>query len=94
MGCFRPPGPCPACHEHVPARKSACPHCGASAEDGWLEDGGTAGLDLPDDEFDYDAFVRRELSQEPSPFRFDRQTLWWMTAVVLLVAMTAGYWWF
>ena len=94
MGAFRPPGPCPACHDHVPARRVSCPHCGATADDGWREDNGTDGLDLPDEDFDYDSFVRREFPREPAPVQFDRRTLWWITAVVLLAAMTAGYWWF
>lgn len=94
MGSFRPPGHCPACHEFVPARRLSCPHCGATKDDGWREQDGTEGLDLPDEEFDYDSFVRREFHEGPPAPRFDRKTLWWVTAVVLLAAMTAGYWWF
>ena len=94
MARFKPPGNRPACHEPVPARRNSCPHCGASEADGWSDDAQADGLDLPDDSFDYDQFIQREFGGTPPPkVGFDRKTLWWATAVVLLAALTAAYWW-
>lgn len=42
------------------------------------------GLDLPDEEFDYDAFTKREFGRSAMPHGM--RTLWWVVAVVLLVA--------
>lgn len=96
MPAFRPPGPCPVCQTRVPAGSKACPQCGATAEDGWSEELGLEGADLPDTEFNYDEFVKREFGNTPDDaprLQFDRKTLWWATAVVLLAALTFGYWW-
>jgi hypothetical protein len=91
MAAFRPPGDCPVCGADVPARSKACAGCGATADAGWNEDAATAGLDLPDqdDEFDYDEFLERELGQPrrkpPSPRRW-----LWIGLTVLLAAMIAA----
>jgi hypothetical protein len=56
-----PPDPCPNCDAEVPRNARACPGCGADWTTGWNEDGDDAGgLDLPEDDFDYDEFVQRE----------------------------------
>jgi hypothetical protein len=79
---------CPVCGEDVPPRARACPECGADHNSGWrlAADGG--GLDLPDEEFDYDEFVAREFGEgvRPSGIR----PIWWVTAIVVLLAMLAG----
>jgi predicted Abi (CAAX) family protease len=70
--------PCPGCMKKVkkPKRRS------------WEEDGPQDGLDLPDDDFDYDDFVAREFGKIPH-----RQTglkwYWWLLAVALLAGMIA-----
>jgi len=56
---------CPNCGASVRAGARACPECGSDEKTGWSPNADTAGLDLPagygnDEEFDYDAFVRRE----------------------------------
>lgn len=93
MARFQPPGNCPACHEHVPARKTSCPHCGASADDGWSDEAHTDGLDLPDDSFNYDEYLKREFDPDVPRIGLDRKTLWWATAILLLAALTSMYWW-
>ena len=56
-----PPETCPACGADVPPTALACPECGADHETVWNEDEAVYdGVDLPDGEFDYDDFVRRE----------------------------------
>lgn len=90
MASFRPPGDCPVCAEFVPARRKACPHCGATARDGWSDDTSADGLDLPDDAFDYDEFVAREFGGD-STRRRPHPMLWTITAIVLLLALVGGW---
>lgn len=83
----RTPGVCPVCGEDVPPRSLACPECGADHNSGWREDY-LDGVDLPDDEFNYDEFVREEFGGKTKSVV---SPLWWITAVVLLIALVAGY---
>ena len=53
-----PPETCPNCGADVPRNAKACPECGSDEKTGWSEDAGRDGLDLPDDEFDYEEFVK------------------------------------
>lgn len=80
----RPPTPeyCPVCGEPVPPRALACPECGADHNSGWREDAAD-GLDLPDEEFDYDQFVKDEFGSGAPRVR----PIWAITAAVLLVAI-------
>ena len=97
MPRFRPPGPCPVCHEHVPHGRRACSQCGSSADDGWGGDTSADGLDLPDDEFDYDDFVAREFGgprpRGRKPPRHRWRMLWGLVALAL-AAILAGAGWF
>ena len=76
------PESCPVCGEDVPAGALACPECGADHRSGWREDASAA--DLPDDDFDYEEFVQKEFGRSPKPAGV--KPIWWVTAVVLLVA--------
>lgn len=61
-----PPEVCPVCGTEVPERARACPGCGADDRTGWNEEATAAdGLDLPDPEFDYDAYLKREFGAGP-----------------------------
>jgi predicted nucleic acid-binding Zn ribbon protein len=80
---MKPPEYCPVCGSAVPARARACPECGADERTGWSESSGTDGLDLPDEEFDYAAYVAREFGGGRPPRR--RQRLWWVVALGLLL---------
>ncbi len=82
------PSVCPVCDEPVPRGALACPECGADHRSGWREDTYLDGVDLPDDHFDYDEFVREEFANSPKP---KAQPIWWITAVVLLLAIVAIY---
>ncbi|HMG05573.1 MAG TPA: zinc ribbon domain-containing protein [Chthoniobacterales bacterium] len=87
---LKTPEVCPVCGEDVPARALACPECGADHNSGWREDAETyAGLDLPDEDFDYDKFVREEFGSSPKPAGI--KTIWWITAILVLVASIALY---
>lgn len=77
----RTPEVCPVCGEDVPPRALACPECGADHNSGWKED--TAdGLDLPDEDFNYEEFTKREFGTAKSSIK----PIWWITAVILLAA--------
>ena len=80
------PGPtptvCPVCGESVPPGSLACPGCGADENTGWNAEGTSAdGLDLPEEDFDYDAFRKKTFG----PPRSSTPWLWWVVAIVLVL---------
>ena len=91
----RAPEVCPVCGADVHRNALACRECGADHNSGWREEGHTHdGLDLPDDDFDYDEFTRREFGSPAKPAGM--RTLWWIVALALLVisiiALLGGAW--
>ena len=80
------PEVCPVCGEDVPRNAKACPDCGACHQSGWGEEGEYDGVDLPDDEqdFNYDEFVEREFKGKQ---KLGFHPLWWITAAALLAWM-------
>ena len=79
---------CPVCGEDVPLGAKACPECGADERSGWREDADTTGgLDLPDEEFNYDEFVKKEFGNEAKPEGIS--WAWWAAAVAALLAFIA-----
>jgi len=86
---LKPPTVCPVCGYDVPAKALACPECGADHNSGWRQEAATYdALDLPDDDFDYDEFVRNEFG----PAEKGRiKAVWWVTAILVLVALVALY---
>ncbi len=90
-----PPAVCPVCGEDVPPNARACPQCGADHRSGWNEEEtGADGLDLPDEDFDYDAFMEREFGARRP--RRGLRLVWWIAALVLILALgyafLAGRW--
>ena len=85
-----PPETCPNCGAEVPPKARACPECGADEQTGWSEAARTDGLDLPDQNFDYDDFVKREFGDE-SPVPRGVHWFWWVIAV-LVAAGLLTYW--
>jgi hypothetical protein len=79
------PENCPNCGADVPRGAKACPECGSDEQTGWSEKAATDHLDLPDDEFDYDEFVKRELGQRQSGVRRIRW-YWWLALLAVLLA--------
>ena len=82
-----PPEICPQCGTEVPRNARACPECGSDYETGWSERADAQRLGLPDDEFDYDEFVKEEFgggesrrTVRPRGIRW----LWWIVAIFLL----------
>ena len=85
-----PPETCPNCGADVPPDARVCPECGSDAQTGWSEKACADNLGLPDDEFDYDAFVEREFGMgkaKPHGVRW----LWWTVALLLAVLLLT--WW-
>jgi len=86
----RTPELCPVCGEDVPRDALACPQCGADHNSGWREDADTYdGVDLPDHDFNYDDFVKREFGSSLKPAAI--KPVWWITAILLIVAFIVIY---
>jgi hypothetical protein len=84
-----PPEICPNCGALVPPKARACPECGADDETGWSDRAAAQRLGLPDDEFDYDEFVKEEFSDESRVNRLRPRGIswfWWIVALVVLAA--------
>ena len=85
-----PPDVCPVCSADVPRGALACPECGADHNSGWRQDAETyEALDLPDEDFNYDEFVRNEFGSSFKPAGM--KTIWWITAILIIVASAALY---
>ena len=87
---LKSPESCPVCGEDVPRGSLACPECGADHNSGWREDADAYdGLDLPDEDFDYEDFIRKEFTQTPKPAGI--KTFWWIAAIILTVLFVIIY---
>jgi hypothetical protein len=86
----RTPEVSPVCNEEVPPSALACPECGADHNSGWREDAGFYdGVDLPDDDFKYDDFVKREFGSQVKPSGI--KMIWWVAGVLLIIALLLAY---
>jgi len=84
-----PPETCPNCGADVPRNAKACPECGADEKSGWSDSAYADRLGIPDDEFDYDKFVKEEFSPsrvKPPGIHW----IWWVTALILILLL--GFW--
>lgn len=88
-----PPEICPECGAEVPRNARACPECGADEQTGWSERAQAQRLGLPDDEFDYDEFVKEEFGEGRAKQIRPRgiSWLWWIVAVLLLAAFAYSF---
>ena len=80
------PETCPNCGADVPRNAKACPECGSCEETGWSEEAAASGLGLPDEEFDYDDFVKREFGDE-KPIPRGVPWFWWVVGLLLILAL-------
>ena len=88
---------CPGCGAEIRVGSTGCPKCNRPpkrrkperrAPKPWEQDDALDGLDLDlpeDDTFDYDKFVAEEFGGPKQ--RSGREWLWWVTAIILLVAL-------
>jgi len=87
---LKTPDVCPVCGEDVPSGALACPECGADHNSGWREGAASYdALDLPDEDFSYNEFVRQEFGSSAKPAGIS--LLWWITALLLIVVSVAIY---
>ena len=82
------PDICPHCGADVPANAKVCPACGSDETTGWSQEAATDGLDLPQDDFNYDTFVQQEFGAK-SPVPQGVHWFWWAIAVVVLAVFIA-----
>jgi hypothetical protein len=80
-----PPAVCPNCGADVPPNARACPECGADEKTGWSEEAKYDHLDLPEENFDYDDFVKREFGKESVRPR-GLHWFWWVVGILVLAA--------
>jgi hypothetical protein len=72
----------------VPPNAAACPECGSDYETGWSEDADAQRLGLPDENFDYDEFVKEEFGEGKKEIRpRGIPTLWWFVAIILVLLL-------
>ncbi len=87
---------CPFCAREVRVGKP-CPGCEQRAakpvKKTWEQDPSADDLDLPNDDFDYDAFVAREFGGKFSHRTLGIKWYWWLLGVAVLVGMIAGVFW-
>ena len=80
-----PPEICPHCGAEIPPRAKACPACGSDEETGWSDGSYTPDLGIPEENFDYDDYVKKEFSPTVKPHGL--AWIWWATAILLLVLL-------
>lgn len=87
---LQPPEICPVCGDDVPRNALACPECGADHNSGWRTDADAHdALGESTEDFNYEEFVRNEFGSSIKPRGIS--TVWWITALVLFVAMIVIY---
>lgn len=87
---------CPDCGAEVRVGSRGCARCASDRatktwddRKPWEQDEAYDGVGLPDEDFDYEAFLEEEFGGARKKSK--REWLWWGTAVVLLIAMVAGW---
>ena len=88
---------CPFCDSEVRVGE-ACPGCAKKSKDpkpkkySWQQDASSDGLNLPDEDFDYEDFVAREFGKSPHR-ALGLKWYWWLLGVVVLGGMIASIFW-
>jgi hypothetical protein len=79
------PTDAPNCGElkfHATANAKSAPAAASDEKTGWSETAYASNLGLPDEEFDYDEFVKEEFGSGPAKPR-GIHWLWWLVALLL-----------
>ncbi len=77
------PDYCPNCGADVPPRAKACPECGSCEKTGWSDASARDNLELPDEDFDYSDFVKKEFGpQKALPHGIS--WLWWLVSLLVV----------
>jgi len=80
------PDVCPNCGAEVPPGAKACPECGSDEQTGWSEKARYDNLNLPDEHFDYEDFVKREFGSKQAVPR-GIHWFWWLVAVLIIAGL-------
>ena len=84
------PEVCPNCGAEVPRNAKACPGCGSDEKTGWSETAYASGLRLPDEEFDYDNFVKEEFgNSQAKPCGIS--WFWWLIAALVAILVSFAF---
>jgi hypothetical protein len=83
----RPPDTCPNCGADLPPNAVVCPECGSDESTGWSENAASQGLNLPDEDFDYDEFAKREFGEDEQIKPAGISWLWWIVAALVVIAL-------
>lgn len=76
------------CGAEVPPSARTCPECGADDTTGWNKDRAVYdGLDLPDDEFDYDEYLTKEFGDAKEPGKKPNKLSTWLVLIGLTLAV-------
>ena len=78
---------CPNCGADLPRNAKACRECGSDEKTGWSAETHVGGLDLPDDNFDYDQFVENEFGGKARIKPKGLHWVWWAAAILLLLML-------
>ena len=89
---MRPPEVCPHCGAEVPSGSRACPECGSDEQTGWSEEAHYDNLNLPDRNFDYDDFIKREIIGERILPRGVHR-FWWMVTILVVAGLICLWLW-
>lgn len=87
-----PPEICPNCGAKVPRSAKACPECGSDELTGWSQKARYDELNLPDENFDYNDFVKREFGGEPAVPR-GVSRFWWIVAILVIAGLLYLWLW-
>ncbi len=83
---------CPNCGADLRPRARSCPECGADETTGWSEEAVRQSLDLPDDTFDYDDFVKREFGDARRNATPGLKPVWRWVAAALVALFLYSLW--
>ena len=81
---------CPNCGAEVPPHAKACPECGSDEQTGWSERAHEGSLDLPEEEFDYEDYVKREFGGSAAIPR-GVHWLWWLAGLLVIAAVVLAW---
>ena len=83
-----PPDICPGCGAEIPPGAKACPECGSDEETGWSAKARYDDLDLPEENFAYEDYVKREFGGERIVPR-GVHWFWWIVAILVVVGLVS-----
>lgn len=81
------PETCPHCGAEVPPDAPSCPECGSCDRTGWSEEADLSGLGIPEQDFDYDDFLRREFGEEKKVIPEGVHWFWWVVGLIVAMAL-------